>query len=510
MLRIDKTETRGLTRVSGLVPNGTLRVERSAVGTAPFILRGASSIVVSENAFSLEDTEAPVGIPITYTAFSRPTDRLIQQNLVLTPTTGRGQLSWTAGAGRTFSVSGTTGRITSNPGGTGAGVPGRTIAEVGVAQLQPNSVYLMSGKIKFKTPDVWVWQDAQDFGTWQSVKTAKATWRDVLSSVPSGSALTDLTSISVSLSSGTTNYVAPVVAYTIPLARSNEFVPFSLYFTTPSAIPPAARLRVLHGTNTREYSISWEVTQFQIIPAAQATKAWRLEFLDGDQPLPSRPVDYLMQDATWEDQSGDALISWDGVPGNSASRFIGPSYISTSATETLYPPAGTPCSPVLLSDPVSSSLALWLGLAAIDDLSYAARASILSVINRPDYINSSSVRQSADSSVQLYTNTLDERHIALTLFRPGRVLLLRNPDPAYPESMWYLGIGNITESRTISGDARRPERTWDVPFAVVERPTGMIEASTGTTWQRIKDVGRTWADLRTQHTDWLAVTLDAP
>jgi hypothetical protein len=120
------------------------------------------------------------------------------------------------------------------------------------------------------------------------------------------------------------------------------------------------------------------------------------------------------------------------------------------------------------------------------------------------------MRGSAKGTLTLYTETLEERTSAVKLFESGRILLLRNPDPSYPESNWYVAIGNVSESRTIEMNARKSGRTWTVPFVQVERPTGLIEASNAVTWQQVKDSGLTWAQLRASQESWLDVVLTDP
>jgi hypothetical protein len=217
-----------------------------------------------------------------------------------------------------------------------------------------------------------------------------------------------------------------------------------------------------------------------------------------------------MQDSTWEDFTKDAAISWEGVAGNSASKFLSPSRIYTLGTCQINVPATLDvCEPVLLSDPVSSGLSQWFGLAEIGTLTMDARSSVLAPLGRDFYVNSSSVRGSARGTLTLFTNTLAERKQALLVFASGRVLLLRNPNPAYPETLWYLAVGDVEEARTLP-DARRPERTWTVPFVTVERPTGLIEASTGVLWQQIKNSGESWFTLRETRDNWLEVLTEAP
>lgn len=507
MLNCDVTSQRGLVRVSGVVPNGQLTVQRQTSTLGWATLRGGSNMNIAIQGFSLEDSEAPLGVPLTYRAVSVPTDRLIQRNLVNSPDFSLGVQSWTAGASRTLSLTGGKGHVTNNP--SGSGITGRTIAEVGVSQLLPSTSYLITGTVKFTTPDVWTWQDVKDFGTWAAVKAAKANWEAVRSSVAGTGPVDAFNTFSVALSNGGTDYVAPVQAFTIPMASANQWTTFAVYVTTPSVIPSTARLRLLHGSSVREFSTSWDLDQFAITSAEDAAKVYRLFWFNGNTPVPDRPQDYLMQNEDWEDLTGNATITWEGTAGNSASRFTAPSSIYTTGTCQIDPPSFlTVCEPVLLSDPVSSGLAQWFGLAEIGSLTRAARSTIFDVLGRDFYINSSSVRGTAMGTLTLYTNTLAERTQANMVFSSGRVLMLRNPNPAYPENNWYIACKDVEESRTLP-DARRPERTWTVPFVTVERPTGLIEASSGVLWQQLKDSGQSWLAVKETRDNWLEVITEA-
>lgn len=510
MLVTQSVSDRGLIRISGTSPNGTAVIERLNAGEKPFLLR-AGNINILTGGFTLEDSEAPLGVPMTYRETLTPTDRLIQRNIVRTPDFTRGQQSWTYGlATRTFTFPVSAGKVIGNvTAPTTSTTADRTIAEVAIDPLVAGQRYLVSGKVRFRTPGVWTWQDVKNFGTWQQVKTAKANWAAVRSSVavPDGSSYATLY---LGLASGVTEYTVPLQVFQNSLASTNQWVSFSAFITAPAGIPSTARLRLSHGSSTREFSITWDLDQFSMFTEADASKPYRLLWFSGDTSVPARPQDYLVQGSGWEDAAGNASITWEGVVGNSASRFTGPSVISQSLTTQLNPPGHAPCEPVLLSDPVSTALTQWFSLSKIGDLSREARITIMGVLGRADFVSTSSARGTPKGTLTLYTSTLEERKQAITLFASGRVLLLRNPNPAYPETSWYLAIGNVEESRTIDQDARRPERTWTVPFVQVERPTGLIEASTGVTWQMIKDSGMTWRDLRDHYANWLDVALRAP
>ena len=505
---VTKTLTRrGLIRVSGTVPNGGAVIERLVAGQKSFLLRGGA-FVVSTGGFTIEDSEAPLGIPLRYQATVTPTNRIIQRNLVRSPDFTLGQQSWTVGASRTLTFPSDSGRTIGNASSSSTGTV-RTIAEVATAPLTAGQRYLITGKVRFRTPGVWTWQDVKNFGTWQQVRTAKANWAAVRSSVavPPGDSYA---SLYINLANGTTEYTAPVQVFQNSLASTNQWMTFSAYITAPAGIPASARLRLSHGTTTREYSITWDLDQFSMFTEAESVKPYRLFWFNGNTPVPNQPQSYLTQESDWEDFSRDSSITWEGTPGDSVSRFTGPSVIAETVPVQLNPPEDAPCEPVLLSDPVSTALTQWFSLSEIGELSREARITIMGVLGRSDFVSTSSVRGSAKGTLTLYTTTLDERKQALMIFQSGRILLFRNPNPAYPETSWYLAIGNVGEARSIAQDARRPERTWTVPFVVVERPTGLIEVSSGVTWADIKASGMTWRQLRDQRASWLDVVLVEP
>lgn len=510
MLIATTVSERGLIRISGTSPNGTARIERLNDGHKPFLLRNGQ-ITIINGGFTLEDSEAPLGVPMRYRETLTPTQRLVQRNLVRTPDFTRGQQSWTDGlATRTFTFPVSDGRVIANvTAPTSTTTADRTIAEVAIDPLVVGQRYLVTGKVRFRTPGVWTWQDVKNFGTWQQIRTAKANWAAVRSSVsvPEGDSYATLY---VGLANGSTEYTVPLQVFQNSLASTNQWVTFSAYITAPVGLIGTARLRLSHGNTAREFSTTWDLDQFSLYTEADAAKPYRLFWFSGDTAVPANPQDYLVQESEWVDLANDSTITWEGTVGNSASRFTGPSLISQSLLTQINAPAHAPCEPVLLSDPVSTALSQWFSLSEIGDLNREARITVMSVLGRSDFVSTTSTRGTAKGTITLYTSTLIERQQAITLFESGRILLLRNPNPAYPETSWYLAIGNVEESRTIKEDARQPQRTWTVPFVQVERPTGLIEASSGVTWQMIKDSGMTWREVRDHYVDWLDVALRAP
>jgi hypothetical protein len=369
--------------------------------------------------------------------------------------------------------------------------------------------YRLTGRVRFNTSDLWLWLDVRNAGNWSVIK-AKGTWADVRGA--SAAAGTSYIRFFVSITDPATgnDYVAPVQAITINPPSVNTWVDFSFNFTTAVDIPATAEIRFLHGTNLREYAVEWWLDEIGITsPDELAPHRNPLYWFDGDTPVPATPapVDIWQPDGAWTALSNDASITWSGTAGNSISVFNGPSKISTSTTCQLDGPASTPdgyCLPVFINDPVSPALAQWFSLITIDPLDYAARQTLYDAINRAPVVAVSQIRAWATGQLTLLTRTLAERSMALNVFATGRIVFYRNPDPAFPENSWYLAVGNVNEARVLP-DARRPERLWTVPFARVERPSGLIDSQTGVIWQTVQDGNPNWLAVATKNEDWLQV-----
>ena len=137
-------------------------------------------------------------------------------------------------------------------------------------------------------------------------------------------------------------------------------------------------------------------------------------------------------------------------------------------------PSSPRCVPVLLSDPFVPANMQWLDLLNIDALGYAPRRDVIDVLGRGAPVAISSTRQEAETTMTFMTRTLAERTNLLSILSPGRVLLLRNPNPDYPENNWYISIGNVSEERIVP-DHANPLRRWTVEVTRVDRPGGILE-----------------------------------
>jgi hypothetical protein len=85
-------------------------------------------------------------------------------------------------------------------------------------------------------------------------------------------------------------------------------------------------------------------------------------------------------------------------------------------------------------------------------------------------------------------------------------LLLRNPDPSYPETNWYISIGDVSEERILT-DHRDPRRRWVVGAQVVDRPSALMAAVNGQAWQNVRDTYENWAAVEAENTSWLSVLI---
>lgn len=324
------------------------------------------------------------------------------------------------------------------------------------------------------------------------------TWAGTANASASIESKTDLTVV-----------VAPFQVLGVEAIGGNQWHTFQAWVDVPAGAPAGSRLVFLQGPLTREYAVSWWLTSVMVTPEVEVLPGGAVPFFDGDSALPVNPANNLVPGYDWTDLSGDASMTWDGTPNNSPSTFTGPSIIQASSKLTFGVPDRkiAPSEPVMLTDPVAPQLTLWFTLLGIGDLTYPGRGTEYDVIGRRDRVNVGQVRGLETGQIQLMTRTLDEASIAERIFAPGRVLLLRNPNPAYPENGWYLSFPAEVVASRLGRDQRRPERIWTGTFTRVRRPSGLIEASSSVTWSNVRDA-RTWADLR--QGDWLEAATVPP
>ena len=322
--------------------------------------------------------------------------------------------------------------------------------------------------------------------------------------------------VHASASTQTYNYyptiVAPFQVLGVQAVGGNLWHTFSAWVDVPAGAPAGCRLAFLQGPLTREYTVSWWLTTVMVTPEIEMTAGALSPYFDGDTPVPANSAYNLKPGYDWTPTVNDASIVWNGTNNNSVSTFTGPSSMYALATALIgLPPAEAlpkVKQPVYFSDPVTPQLGLWFELLALGPLSRRARADLFDVLGRGPQIAVSQKRAWASGEFRLLTRTPEEESIADRLFDSGRILFYRNPDPRYPESGWYLHIGDVQWSRLGDQYGPQPERVWSVPFVRVERPEGLIAASSAITWADLR-AGYTWAELRQQREDWLDAALTA-
>lgn len=361
--------------------------------------------------------------------------------------------------------------------------------------------HLLTGRFKFLHPGLWTWQDVKNQGTWANLKATKSTWLDVRGS--SSTVAGNFLSLFVAITDGSGNDLVPPQRVRLGGdVNVNQWLDFSMYIVNTVDIPTTAEIRLIHGSTLKEFGIQWYFDEFGITPGAQRTHP-TLYWFSGSTPVPADPEDLLMGDTAWSAVSSDAAITWAGTVGNSISEFRMASSITTTTTCRMQTPDFLPCEPVLLSDPVNATLSKWVSLVGVNDLTHPAQRSVSRVLKRSDAVAISQIRGDEETDIYLATDTLEDREQLLQLLRSGRALLMRNPDPSYPESNWYLSVGDVEESRPIPNH-RVPARTWKLPVVRVARPTGLIEASGGVTWADVLTLG-TWSNVLTLRDSWLEV-----
>lgn len=522
MIKATAFPTTGYVRIAGSLPSGTVHIERSVEGSAPYTLRGGD-LTVTTGGILLEDSEAPVAVPLTYRAEMSPTNRLVLINHALTPNLEHGQQTWLPGTGRVFSIGqdATGGRryahLTANPANQNQNpvLDYKTIASLGMNGILPGRSYLVTGMVRTNSADVNRWLDVKT-QTWRQIKNSGKTWRQLRTTQVMQDPAEAYVNLIGDVYFGASTYVSNVQARAIPINQVRSWVWFSFWFTTPDAVPANPRLRLYHGGSTREWRSDWDLKDIAVFDQDDVVAGKFSSYFDGDGAVPlytERMYDANSGDSStadpWQDLSQDAYVDWAGVPGNSISRAFGPSKVATWDTTVIGPPEQFPGEPVLISDPVDIRLGLWVGLVSNEDLVHPAVKTDSRILNRRAKVSQSQVRGLEETSINVLTFTERDRTMFTTLFASGRTVLIRNPEPRYPENNWYLSCGDITEQRTLP-DQRKAQRMWTIPYIRTDRPSGLISVSSGATWRQWKDAGVTWRQLRARRANWISVIIEPP
>lgn len=517
---------RGLVRIAAQGAPAGSGVLTRRTGRQVDVIRGGT-FTISTGGVIVSDAEAHFGTDITYRLVDTVTDRLIQTNRVLNPKFAVDLSNWTFNASRTANRettpslapprdAATSVRIGPRTGGAGAGgLPERLLARCTPSGLTTGRWYV-SGQLRYDSPDIWLWDDVRAAGTWQTIRD-RGTWAQV-KAANSPLAGQPFASLYVAvLNSGGGTVVAPVQILGVQTGDNGGWATFQGVVDIPAGAGANCQLAFYQGMVTREWAVTWWLSTLMVCPEAESLKAGAvLPYIDGDSNLAAKapnPGENLAPGYDWKALTGDAGFTWQGTPNASWSQFSGPSQIFTEVETFIGKPDTYQLPrvklPVFLSDPVAPQLAQWFDLLEIGDLSFAARQQLFDVLGRGAAIAVNQKRGWATGSLRLMTYTLAEAEITERLFESGRILYWRNPDPRFPENGWWIAIGDVKAGRVGTAAAWAPERIWEVPYVRVERPVGLISASSSITWGLTRS-NYTWQQLRDAKKDWLDAALSAP
>jgi hypothetical protein len=517
---------RGLVRVAAQGAPAGSGVLTRRTGRAVDTIRGGV-LNITTGGVIITDAEALFGTDLTYRLVDTPTSRYIQSNRVLNPKFAVDLSNWTFNTARTADRettpslapprdAATSVRIGPRTGGAGAGgLPERLLARCSPSGLTTGRWYV-SGQLRYDSPDIWLWDDVRTAGTWQTIRN-RGSWAQVkaANSPLAGQPFASL--YAAVLNSGGGTVVAPFQILGVQTGDNGGWATFQAVVDIPAGAGANCQLAFYQGTVTREWTVTWWLSTLMVCPEAESLKAGAvLPYFDGDSNLAVKapnPAENLAPGYDWKALTGDASMVWQGTPNASWSQFTGPSQIFAEVETYIGRPDALQLPrtklPVFLSDPVAPQLSQWFDLIEIGDLTFAARQQLFDVLGRGAAIAVNQKRGWATGDLRLMTYTLAEAEIAERMFESGRILYWRNPDPRFPENGWWVAIGDTKAGRVGQAAAWAPERLWSVPFVRVERPAGLISATSSITWG-ITKANYTWQQLRDAKRDWLDTALSAP
>lgn len=148
--------------------------------------------------------------------------------------------------------------------------------------------------------------------------------------------------------------------------------------------------------------------------------------------------------------------------------------------------------------PTQSPEFVWGGFTGTLDT--PVDAGLFDVLNAEHPADVFARRKYANGSFRFFTTTLDAIDRVYDLFTAGGVLMLRTPDE-YGWHDQFIQPGTPQMEYT-SRDQRRPLRTWDVPFTVVDRPFGPIQGTDCNNWCEVELAFPTFQDLTDYPATW--------
>jgi hypothetical protein len=384
-----------------------------------------------------------------------------------------------------------------------------------VCQLPPEPLgyvagdeYHLSGKVIIANNKGFMhplrWSNAGlVFGEWNKIPPANMSWADAALQAWDVLGIAPLFLIAYDAAGN------PLKIIYLGMVNDAEWFTINQTFTVPAG---TVKVGIANGPGQSESPINRNIVTTTIDPTEMHWKMdsfmlehrfpddppfshnpWRFPYLDGYTEMPGRaPWITVPHGGKWE-------LGWCGTPYCSSSYLRAPAVLKWCLPQVQVSSVagaasqGINCVAVHLVDPVLPHVGAWAAFQAMDSWELPSRLELISVIHRYTPVAISDLRESRKGSITLITNTLDQRSRMYRMLNYGRTLLLQfSRTKNWGETALYVAVENVKESY-LGEDMSRPERRWELPFQVVNRPPGLISAAVRVTWDEVAHAS-VWAD----------------
>lgn len=127
-------------------------------------------------------------------------------------------------------------------------------------------------------------------------------------------------------------------------------------------------------------------------------------------------------------------------------------------------------------------------------------AGLFDVLNAEHPADVYARRKNADGQLVFFTRSIAAKDTVYQLFTAGGPLFLQAP-AVYGWTDAYIQPLDVSHD-IMFRDQRRPERRWEVPFVIVDAPTGPIQGALCATWCEVDEAFGTFADQTAQMGTW--------
>lgn len=140
---------------------------------------------------------------------------------------------------------------------------------------------------------------------------------------------------------------------------------------------------------------------------------------------------------------------------------------------------------------------VWGGLGPMD---WDSDAGLFEVLNSETPADVFARRKYAAGSLVFFTRELENINTVYELFTAGGPLLMQLPS-YFGQKDIFIQPGTLSMSY-IASDQRRPERRWEAPFVVVDRPIGPVQGIDCNNWCEIDTAFPTYAQVAITAGTW--------